>query len=332
MSEREGARRSGHYPYQVCFGVFDPRAEDFARRRVIHQLPFAHVMLGGLFEDDAGGVTTFMRTIESHSSAFTMVFDRRAGADFGGFHPESRTMFRGSGAYREDGAGAHFYSMNEDGLLGVDVKVSPGRIEMIEPGARIAVSGERTGLGFNFFAPQANDDIYRAMIAYDVSGEIFGRKVRGFLTWQPVYAMPGEHFGYARIVPKVIYAMAMGVNRYDDGTVEVVHASAGRSGWGYLSASVGGAVTFSARNVECDVELEDDDYPRSVRFRSEAGDWIWENTPGNRFAPARQIPVPYRYGVGVLRRADERRTLLSNSLTGLEANPKTWRASRGVDH
>jgi ketosteroid isomerase-like protein len=320
-------RAAGHYPYQVCFGAFDPTLEDFDRRRVIHSLPFAHVILTGLLEDEDGGMSTYMRSIECHSSAFTMVFDRRPGEDFGVFHPSMRQFFRGTGAYAKHEDKVRFISMNEDGLLGMRVDAGPAMLELEEPGLA-ALTGRRIGPGFNFFAPQANDDIYRSIVAYDVSGDFLGRRVKGFLSWQMVHAMPGEHWGYARIVPKVIYAWAMGLNRYEDGERELVHISAGRHGWGFLTALDEKGVTASARIVDCDLDFDEEGYPKRVYFRTEAGDWEWSGNPADRFAPSRQIKVPYTYGVGVLKRVGERRALGPNSLTGMQTNPKTWTSRR----
>jgi hypothetical protein len=142
-------------------------------------------------------------------------------------------------------------------------------------GELMAVGGRRLGLGYQWYTPNIDErggNLYASQ-AFEATGHVQGRPVRGFVSMDSFYGPVGQVYNNGPIFNVLEIAWVTFVNTYADGAHEFGALCLGKEHWGFGVVSDHNGPILESTDIDADVLLDADKYVDKVRYQVASTEW-----------------------------------------------------------
>jgi hypothetical protein len=286
--------RRGEFPYQPVLGAHRSDPAEVANDREWFGLPWSALFLYGSVRDDDGELYTVLRRpIASGGGRERFFLQSTLGGESNlRVHRASRGSARNTGFIRSvtDGTMRLDSCPDEPGMP-FSVELTATSLEWIERDV-MTLHGTLVDPGLHWHLPHGDEGYYYVSQIYEIEGEIFGRRVSGFIGVDDMY-MHGQIYQGDLLIGKQLHiSWFTWATRYTDGSLDAGHFMLGHDGMRFaLLCDEKGRVTRTT-DVDGSVVLTDDVWPERIEVNAAGTSWEFLPDPRGRMVDFMPIPNP----------------------------------------
>jgi hypothetical protein len=296
--------RMGNFGYQPVVSAYEPAIEDMVSDRGYMGMVFEGLYLWGTLRDADGDLHTVLRRIPSQLPG--AVKDTRryfflqstAGHTDPALrmHKASRGSAPNDGYLRTvEGGRVHWRSSPKVTGRPFHVTWTPGDCSWREDDV-LDITGQLMRPGMHWYLPGADESMYYVGNIMQVEGTLLGKKVRGFIGFDPIYMYEGGEVYRqkdALVGAKLELVWYTWATRYKDGTADFGHFMLGNDYFGFaILGNEKGEVRFTY-DVTGEVRFAPDGYwQEAISFNAFGEQYEFLPDPRGRMPDLGPIPNP----------------------------------------